>query len=380
MKFQATGANLKALVDRVALARSDLVIPQIVRITLAPTTKIIAEARGAQCSIVTSTEGVVVDHEKDESIVIQVASLRAVASGFTKDQDVTCETQTKDGSESLIIHGDARRTLYTIPLEDAVDFSMPEIPKNLALFEVAVEDILYLSKHTSFASSGAADGPFDMASIMLELNGGIWKAIATDGRRLALATVPKRKASKGKHLFLVPSPVLAAIHKLAHDDGAEAVVRVSVDASKSHGYFELTHGKIIGQLSTGQFPNYADVIPEVSERSIEIDRKEFLAAVERVTCLCEADDSFRMTFTDTSIDLLCRGSIVTWEAKTSFPISEPGKPIKLGINYRYLIDGLRAADCDKVRLDLIDEKSPLTIRGERRFNYYLMPVMIPEGL
>ncbi len=136
---------------------------------------------------------------------------------------------------------------------------------------------------------------------------------------------------------------------------------------------------MLGILSTGEFPDYQGTIPEVCERSIEVNRKDFLKAVERVTCLCAGDDPIRMRFEAKQVDMRCRGDTVPWEANGTHPIGPEGPEITTALNWRFLMDGLRTADSETISIDLTDAKSAVVIRGEKAFRYIVMPLELPEG-
>ena len=50
----------------------------------------------------------------------------------------------------------------------------------------------------------------------------------------------------------------------------------------------------------------------------------------------------------------------------------------MGLNYRYLVDALRAVDGEKTKIELSSGMSPLLIRPTegRRYTYLIMPMRI----
>jgi DNA polymerase III subunit beta len=50
------------------------------------------------------------------------------------------------------------------------------------------------------------------------------------------------------------------------------------------------------------------------------------------------------------------------EAHEELPVDYAGKPLSIGFNARYLIDGLTAIEGDQVKLELGDDSSPGVLR------------------
>ena len=70
------------------------------------------------------------------------------------------------------------------------------------------------------------------------------------------------------------------------------------------------------------------------------------------------------------------------DAADQCPISGDGQGLEIGFNNKYLMDALRAAPADRVRLELTTGVSPCIIlptEGEENFLYMVLPVRIKAG-
>ena len=70
------------------------------------------------------------------------------------------------------------------------------------------------------------------------------------------------------------------------------------------------------------------------------------------------------------------------DAYDQCPVSGDGKGLEIGFNNKYLMDALKAAPADKVRLELSTSVSPCVIlptEGEENFLYMVLPVRLKAG-
>ena len=70
------------------------------------------------------------------------------------------------------------------------------------------------------------------------------------------------------------------------------------------------------------------------------------------------------------------------EAKDICPLDGDGNGLEIGFNNKYLMDALKAAPADKVRLELTTGVSPCVIlptEGEENFLYMVLPVRLKAG-
>lgn len=70
------------------------------------------------------------------------------------------------------------------------------------------------------------------------------------------------------------------------------------------------------------------------------------------------------------------------DAYDECPLSGDGGGLEIGFNNKYLMDALKAAPADKVRLELTTGVSPCVIlptEGEENFLYMVLPVRLKAG-
>ena len=131
----------------------------------------------------------------------------------------------------------------------------------------------------------------------------------------------------------------------------------------------------------GTYPNYGQLIPESFERSLTIERKPLLAALERIAVLADQHNNVVKFSADPSTAelLLSADAQDVGSGSEALPIRMEGEAIELAFNVRYVLEGLKSMAAQEVCLKLNTSTSPAILHGdaeEQAFSYLVMPVQI----
>ncbi|HCM18177.1 MAG TPA: DNA polymerase III subunit beta, partial [Firmicutes bacterium] len=110
-------------------------------------------------------------------------------------------------------------------------------------------------RRTNFATLPNDSRPF-LSSILLELEGNRFRAVATDVSRLAVQEGLLETAAESKISMMVPVRAMQEVFKLL--SGAEEE-RVEVAVSERQIMFRCREASLFSRLITGQFPQYEQV-------------------------------------------------------------------------------------------------------------------------
>ncbi|NEP43259.1 MAG: DNA polymerase III subunit beta [Okeania sp. SIO2H7] len=146
--------------------------------------------------------------------------------------------------------------------------------------------------------------------------------------------------------------------------------------------FELGEQRLTSRKLEGQYPNYEQLLPDTFSNQINVERKAFLEAVERIAVLADRKNNILKCSIDydsqeisLSVDAQDVGSgREVLKAKIS---SE--EPSEIAFNVKYLIDGLKAIpSASEIQLQLNTATSPviLTPLGGVKMTYLIMPVQL----
>jgi DNA polymerase-3 subunit beta len=132
------------------------------------------------------------------------------------------------------------------------------------------------------------------------------------------------------------------------------------------------------RLVDGRFPDYQQVIPASSSRRVRVAKHALTDALKRTSLL--SPDKAQGVRLDLSTNLLSlsANNPDLGEAREELEVEYAGDPLKIGFNFRYLLDVLAVLTEDTVELELTDELSPGVIRGAGSEGYraVIMPMRI----
>ncbi|MBM3244839.1 MAG: DNA polymerase III subunit beta, partial [Candidatus Omnitrophica bacterium] len=108
--------------------------------------------------------------------------------------------------------------------------------------------------------------------------------VATDGKRLAIIEKPLKQDFEKTISIIIPIKTIQELNRNLKDEG-----EVSLVLGNNQVLFDLGHIAIISRLIEGEFPDYRQVIPAVSDTKIGVDRAQFLLATRRAALLSTPD-------------------------------------------------------------------------------------------
>ncbi len=202
----------------------------------------------------------------------------------------------------------------------------------------------------------------------------VLRVVATDGHRLASVEVPLPDGAAGMPGVIVPRKTVTELRKLI-DETAEDV---SISLSESKIQFSFETATLTSKLIDGTFPDYERVIPSGNDKTMEIDRKLFAEAVDRVSAIStEKSRAVKLSLSNGSV-VLSASSPDSGSATEELEVAYEGEAMEIGFNSRYLLDITQQIEGDNAQMVLADAASPTILRevGDSSALYVLMPMRV----
>ncbi len=275
-----------------------------------------------------------------------------------------------DGTQLQVRAGRSKFTLQALPETDFPDLAAGEMTHSL---NIASADLKRLIERTQFAIS-TEETRYYLNGIYLHAVDDKLRAVATDGHRLAQAEIKAPKGAKGMPGIIVPRKTVTEVTRLLDDAGEE--VKVELSATKIR--FSLGTAVLTSKLIDGTFPDYGRVIPAANDKSLVVDKTEFMSAVDRVsTVSSERGRAVKFALTDGKLTL----SVInpdSGSATEELEVEYGSEALDIGFNGRYLLDILQQIEGEKARLKLADPGSPTLIEDIEGAGalYVLMPMRV----
>jgi len=270
--------------------------------------------------------------------------------------------------------GRSRFTLQTLPESDFPDLAAGDMSHK---FTLAAADLKRLIDKTQFAIS-TEETRYYLNGIYLHPAGSgksaTLRAVATDGHRLAQAELPLPAGAAGMPGIIVPRKTVTEVQRLIEDSEAE----VTVELSSAKIRFSIGDVVLTSKLIDGTFPDYARVIPAGNDKELVVDKKDFEAAVDRVsTVSSERGRAVKLSLTGGKL-VLSVTNPDSGSATEELEVEYDADPLDIGFNSRYLLDIAAQLDGEVAVLRLADPGSPTLIQDKdaKGALYVLMPMRV----
>jgi DNA polymerase-3 subunit beta len=270
--------------------------------------------------------------------------------------------------------GRSRFALQTLPETDFPDLTAGEMTHK---FVLGAKDIKRLVDKTQFAIS-TEETRYYLNGIYLHTpaNAGAEsvRGVATDGHRLARVDLAAPVEARGMPGIIVPRKAVGEIHRLIEDVDAN----ITIELSSAKIRFAIGDVVLTSKLIDGTFPDYARVIPVGNDKELVVDRREFAAAVDRVsTVSSERGRAVKLALTAGRL-VLSVTNPDSGSATEELEVEYDAEPLDIGFNSRYLLDIAAQIDGDMVVLKLADPGSPTLIHERNATDalYVLMPMRV----
>lgn len=254
----------------------------------------------------------------------------------------------------------------------AEDF--PEMPTvgNAGTVIVDGKVLSEMVRGTFFATAQNEGAKPVLTGINVSVEDGVIQFVAIDGYRLAIR---KHKVDISDDFsFIISGKAIGEAVKLI-DENTE---KVEINVGERLISFNIDGYDFISRLFEGEFVNYQKTIPLEHRQRVVVNTRELISTIERVSLLINESFStpVRCYFNELNVVFTCATSM--GRATETFNTRVEGDSFEIGLNSRYLLEALKAAETEQVQILFNGPNAGVLIEpleGED-FKYMIMPMRL----
>jgi DNA polymerase III subunit beta len=305
--------------------------------------------------------------EEDVSMTVSARKLQDILRSLPEGTEATLDVQ---NNRLQVRAGKSRFNLQTLPAADFPAMADPGAAQaKVSMPQKALRELLMLVQY----AMAQQDIRYYLNGLLLVLEGGTVRVVATDGHRLSYAARPLGQ-KQDKREVILPRKAVQELGRLLGE--GDEVVEIEIFAS----LVRFTFGSIVltTKIIDGKFPDYTRVVPTNYQKRFSIKRLVLLQSLQRAAILSnEKFRGVRWMVAPGSLRISCTNNEQE-EAQEELEITYGGDALDIGFNITYLLDVLNNVHCDSVECSFGDANSSMlvTVPDNNEFRYVVMPMRI----
>ena len=270
--------------------------------------------------------------------------------------------------------GDADFDILGLSAADYPD--LPEVEDEYAM-SIQQKTLRAMIEEVAFAVSTNESRPVHTGALFEISDAGL-TMVAVDGFRLAVRREKLENMEGDAFSFVAPGSALSEVKGICADTEDLATVTLG----RRHILFEVGDTELICRRLEGEFLDYKNAIPRKNPITLIADTKSLIESIDRVSVVIsdKLKSPVRCLFECDKVTLTAKTG--NGESRDVCRLSGDGEGLEIGFNNRYLMEALRYAPADTVKIELNTGVSPAVIvpvEGEENFLYMVLPVRLKSA-
>ncbi|MCW8348279.1 DNA polymerase III subunit beta [Vibrio sp. ZSDZ65] len=300
------------------------------------------------------------------SVTVPSRKFLDICRGLPDDAMITIVLE---GDRVQLRSGRSRFSLTTLP---ASDFPNIEDWQQEVAVTVTQAEMKSLIEKTQFSMANQ-DVRYYLNGMLFELDDNTLRSVATDGHRMAVATVTLEGSFENQQI-IVPRKGVQELSKLL--DAPEQPVTLQIGSSNIRA--EVNNFIFTSKLVDGRFPDYRRVLPQNTDKTLEADCGELRQAFSRAAIL--SNEKFRgvRVNLDGGEMRITANNPEQEEAEEMLDVNFEGDALEIGFNVSYVLDVLNSLRCNQVRISMSNANASALIENseDESAMYVVMPIRL----
>lgn len=263
--------------------------------------------------------------------------------------------------DGTILRLDDGRSNFKLNSTSADEY--PEIDLNAigSIFSCKAIDLLALVEQTAFAASTKETRPI-LSAVNLEANSHVLTATATDTARLA-----RKKIEIENDVHFSANIPAKKLLDIVHSFEDAEIVEVAISDKKAQ--FAFNNTIISTRLTNGEYPNTKNIVPKIFNYYLQVNSKEFISAMERVSILsADRDGVIKLLMSDEGVEIISRSATMGSANEKINMYQFDGDRFEISFRASFVSDAIKALRSEDVSICFIGEMKPFVVRNQNDSN------------
>ena len=258
-----------------------------------------------------------------------------------------------DSTIAVISAGKIKYNLNCIKAEEYPDVDLEPTGVQINLTHIEFSSLV---SQTAFAASLKEQRPI-LTAINLEANDGVLTATATDSARLARKQLPI--STDLQFSANVPAKMMVEIDHLL-----ESAESLKVSLSEKKALFSFANTVISTRLIAGEYPNTKNIVPRVTNYSLQVNASDLLKAIDRVNILSiDRENVVDFYLNEDQIEISAKSTQVGSASEKIENFKFEGSNLQISFNSEFVSSAIKALNSEDVTFLFVGEMKPFVIKN-----------------
>ena len=266
------------------------------------------------------------------------------------------EEITLDIIDSTIAIVSDNKSEYSINCVKAEEYPDLDLEQSGVKLTISKNDFSSIVSQTAFAASIKEQRPI-LTAINLEASDGYLTAIATDASRMAKKQI--EISPDVSFVANIPAKTMIEVDHLLED-----ATTIDIDISEKKAIFAFSGTVIVTRMIGGEYPNTKNIIPKMTNYSLEVKASEFIKAVERANVLSVyRENVVDLLMSPDSVEVSAKSSQIGSTVEKIDVFKYEGDNLQISFNSEFVLSAIRSFGSEDIVFEFVGEMKPFVVKN-----------------
>ena len=159
----------------------------------------------------------------------------------------------------------------------------------------------------------------------------------------------------------VPAKMMIEVdHLIENQDSVE------IAFSDKKALFTLGKTIIATRLVDGDYPNTKNIVPRITNYSLEVNANELIKAIDRANILSlDRENVVDLYMSEHGVEISSKSSQIGSAVEKLEMFRYEGAPLRISFNSEFVLAAIRALNCEDVTLAFVGEMKPFVVKNAK---------------